>query len=62
MNFEYQMKTSVTKKSWLDNVKEWTIYNGAYLLRLAESRDNWHDLVKEATFVSPQRASTMLMQ
>ena len=48
------------KKSWFDNVKEWTNHKGAHLLRLAESIDNWGFLVKEASSVSPQRASTTL--
>ncbi len=37
------------KKSWFDNVKEWTTHKGAHLLCMAESRDNWHVLVKEAS-------------
>ncbi len=48
------------KKSWFHNVKELTTHKGAHLLHLAESRDKWHVLVKEASSVSPQQASTTL--
>lgn len=48
------------KKAWMDNIKEWTGYNGANLLRMAEERETWRVLANEASTVSPQRASSML--
>ena len=48
------------RKSWLDNIKEWTNQPTSRLLRLTEDRKRWRTTAVKASTMAPQRASTPL--
>jgi len=43
------------RKSWKDNIKEWTGQSMSSLLRVAEDRDRWATIAAEASVGVPQR-------
>ena len=45
------------RKSWLDNIKEWTRKESPELIRLAEDRPKWQLLARNASLMSPLRLS-----
>ena len=49
------------RKSWSDNVKDWTNQPTARTLRAAEDRHQWRAMAEEASILPPQRAPAVLM-
>ncbi len=48
------------RKSWSDNIRDWTNQPTARLLRMTEDRGLWRTVAVEASIMSPQRASATL--
>ena len=46
----------VKRKRWEDNIKEWTGLEWNTILRKAENREEWRELVVKSTVV-PQRSA-----
>jgi hypothetical protein len=49
------------RKSWSDNVTEWTGCNIASLLRQAEDRELWRSLTARTSIMAPRRSSATIM-
>ena len=45
------------RKSWNDNIREWTGHNLVTLLRLTEDREGWKELTAQVTNTAPLRPS-----
>lgn len=43
------------RKSWMDNIKEWTSCSFQTLLRTAEDREHWRSLTAQASTMTPLR-------
>jgi hypothetical protein len=43
------------RKTWIDNIKEWTGLSVSTLLRAAERRDQWRTLCSDASALPPLR-------
>jgi hypothetical protein len=43
------------RKTWIDNIKEWTGLRVSTLLRVAERRDQWRTLCGDASALTPLR-------
>jgi hypothetical protein len=49
------------RKTWIDNIKEWTGLSVSTLLRAAERRDQWSTLCDDASALTPLRPTDRVM-
>ena len=50
------------RKTWGDNVTEWTGLSFAEATRATENREHWRGLVIEAASLSPQQRKSLLRE
>ena len=55
---EGQRKRGRPRKSWSDNLKDWTGHNTTTLIRASEDREVWRTLTVAASTVAPRRPPT----
>ena len=57
---ESKQRRGCPRKSWSDNVKDWTNQPTAQMLHAAEDHQQWRAMAEEASILPPQQAPSAL--